>query len=529
VSALAGAFGELDPGVITETLGALREAPGQFGDVLRRDALQRRHRVLVVVDQLEELFTLSDDYESRRTFLAALLAAADDPSSPVRIVLSMRADFLDRLAGHKQFLAELSRGLFFLSAPDVDNLRETLVRPVELAGYTFESADIVDDMVQTAASRGALPLAQFAATRLWEARDRTRRLLTVAAYNAMGGVGGAFARHADEIAQSVAPSRQPLLRALLSRLVTPEGTRAVVDRAELAGLAADPADVDQIVDQLARGRLILVRNDPAQGTTIEIVHDVLIDEWPTLRRWLEDGHALRGFLHEVRQATRQWSAHGRSADLIWRGVTAQRALATVDQHVLDVSANEREFLAAVRALAIRARRRRLVVASSILVALALVIGGSVIAVVRISAAERVAAQKAVDAAQEAERAREAEARVQAQLDEVKAANDRRTAAELVAQRKAADADQANAGLALSREQLQQKNRELEQAIAEATAAQTRAERAAKDQAAAATTALAATREAKAANSQLKTVVEAQRARVKQLEAEKRKIFSGGLQ
>ena len=83
---------------------------------------------------IEELFTLSDD-DTRRLFLASLLAAADDASSPVRVVLSMRADFLDRLAGHKQFLSELARGLFFLSAPDKDNLRETIVRPAELAGW----------------------------------------------------------------------------------------------------------------------------------------------------------------------------------------------------------------------------------------------------------------------------------------------------------------------------------------------------------------------------------------------------------
>ena len=91
----------------------------------------------------------------------------------MRVVLSMRADFLDRLAGHKHFLTELSRGLFFLSAPDHDNLRETLVRPAELAGYTFEDPWIVEDMMQAATSKGALPLLSFAATRLWDARDRS--------------------------------------------------------------------------------------------------------------------------------------------------------------------------------------------------------------------------------------------------------------------------------------------------------------------------------------------------------------------
>src|SRR5207253_2244314 len=132
-----------------------------------------------------------------------------------------------------QFLSELSRGLFFLSAPDHENLRETLLRPAELAGYAFEDMWIVDDMMQAATSKGALPLLQFAATRLWDSRDRTKRLLTTTAYHGMGGVGGAFARHADEVAAAVPTQNTPLLRAIFTRLVTVEGTRAVVDHKEL--------------------------------------------------------------------------------------------------------------------------------------------------------------------------------------------------------------------------------------------------------------------------------------------------------
>src|SRR5690606_2466201 len=168
-------------------------------------------------------------------------------------------------------LNELTRGLFFLSAPDMDNLRETLVRPAELAGYTFEDPWIVEDMMQAATSKGALPLLQFAATRLWDARDRTRKKLTIAAYNQMGGVGGAFARHADEVAAAVPPQSQHVLRAIMTRLVTAEGTRAVVDRSELLELWEDRGEVERILDQLVHARLIVVHTDPVQGTTVEIV------------------------------------------------------------------------------------------------------------------------------------------------------------------------------------------------------------------------------------------------------------------
>ena len=401
----------LHPNAARGVVASSPEAPGQFGEALRHVAASTNTRVLLVVDQLEELFTLSTDEAARQMFLGSLLSAADDSSAPVRVVLAMRADFLDRLAVHKRFLAELTRGLFFLSAPDRENLWETVVRPAELAGYTFEHPSIVEDLMASATSRGAQPLLQFAATRMWDTRDEQRKLLTRAAYDAMGGVGGAFARHADEVAASVAPQHQLLLRAIVTRLVTPEGTRAVVDRAELVGLSGDgtnggggAGDVERILDQLVRGRLIHIH-----GQTIEIVHEVLIGEWPTLVGWLEQGNAVRGFMHELRQATRQWVARGRAADLVWRGAPAQEALAIAERHVLELSSDERAFLAADRA-----RRRRAGGGGAwravvgVIGVLTLVIAGGAIAFVRIADAEDVAQDKAKAAAVEATKARAAE-------------------------------------------------------------------------------------------------------------------------
>ena len=506
-----------------DLMAQLLEAPGLFGAMLRTSAQRRNQKVLVVVDQLEELFTLCDSDKIRQLFLAALLAAADDPSSPVRVVLSMRADFLDRLAGHKAFLAELSRGLFFLTAPDEDNLREALVRPAELAGYMFEDVSIVEDMMQTATSRGALPLLSFAATRLWEARDRTRHLLTVAAYEQMGGVGGAFARHADQVAAAIAPHDQTLLRAILTRLVTPEGTRAVVDRDELRSLSDDEAEVERVLDQLVHARLIHLHTDPDQVATVEIVHEMLITEWPTLRRWLEDTHAMRGFVEELRQAARQWASHGQSNDLVWRGATAEEALGLAKRHVLDLAAVEREFLEAVRRQAARARRRTVAVFATISLAIAGVMGAGAVGLVRIRAAEHAseraeasarkdAAAKAHALADEAKALQEAKSardETQQQYDIIKQKEDARAAAEALAA-------QANHAEKLTRGELEQANEELRNKVAEALAAEAAARH--------------ATADAKAANARTQGLLAQERAAREKLEAEKKAahIYDGDL-
>jgi hypothetical protein len=505
----------------SDMLEQLHDAPGLFGQLIREASTRRNQRVMIVVDQLEEVFTLCEDEEERRLFLAALLGAADDTSAPVRVVLSMRADFLDRLAIHKRFLAELTRGLFFLSAPDDDNLREALVRPAELAGYGFEDAKLVDGMMAAATSRGALPLLSFAASRLWEARDRTRHLLTVAAYNQMGGVGGAFARHADQIAAAVTPPSQPLLRAIMTRLVTPEGTRAVVDHEELLGLASDRSEGARILDQLVRARLIHMRTDVDQGATVEIVHETLITEWPTLRRWLDNNQALRGFLHALQQAARTWAARGRPNDLVWRGATARDALGHASQQVLVLSAVERAFLAAVRLQTSRRRRRNALVIASICCALAVVVAGGTVAFVQVSRANADAQQKAIDADTARRHAQAAEVKVQRQLDEVNAAQaakdlaeTEQRAAEAKTQKAEGKAHALEGEAELSRNELKLRNVELHGALEVAQTEKARA--------------VVATEVANKANAMLEATLVRERERIKQLEREKSKIYSGVL-
>ncbi len=339
----------------------------------------------------------------------------------------------------------------------------------------------------------------------------------------MGGVGGAFARHADEVAAGVPLQQQTLLRAVMTRLVTPEGTRAVIDHNELLSLASDPSDVQQIIDQLVRARLVHLHTDPTAGATVEIVHEVLITEWPMLKRWLEDNHALRGFMHELQQAARQWAARGRPADLVWRGATGAEALSISTRHVLELSAAERDFLTAVRKQTSRGRRRKVYGVTAVFIVLGLIIAGGAVAVFRISAAEKIAKQKAIDADEKAQEAVAAQAEVQAQLDTVKRAQAGQSAAEQLAEQKRIAAAKAETSLTLSREELQQKNLELEKTAAEARAAQIKAEKNALAAASSAEAARKATEEAKAANAKLQAAVETERARVRKLEAEKSKI------
>src|SRR5262249_30598579 len=123
-----------------------------------------------------------------------LAGAADDAGSPLRVVIAIRSDFLDRMAEDRPLRETVTRGLVFLPPMGREELREALVRPIEATGHGFESPDmalVMLDALKTTAT--PLPLLQFTATKLWEKRDRARRMLTRASYEELGGVEGALA------------------------------------------------------------------------------------------------------------------------------------------------------------------------------------------------------------------------------------------------------------------------------------------------------------------------------------------------
>jgi eukaryotic-like serine/threonine-protein kinase len=429
----------------------LRREPGLVGAHLRARAIERGERgarTLLIVDQLEELYTLVPDRDERCAFTACLRAAADDPAAPVRVLVAMRADLLDRAAEDRELVEELTRGLLLLAPLTGDALRDALVRPLDSRGYAFEDARLADEILAPLAGEpGALPLLQFAATRLWSGRDAQRKLLLRATYEAIGGVSGALARHADEVIATLAPSAQRLARALFQRLVTPDDTRAIVDLDELLALGADPAETRRLVEQLAHARLLVVQTrGDAAGPTVALVHESLIARWPTLRGWLDEAREDVAFVAQLRAATAQWERSGRPDGLLWRGETTRDARRFRARRGGELAPRERAFLEAAFALDTRAARLRRAVVTTMIALLSITVAIGAVALVRIRGAEKNARAEAARAQREAEHAREAERRVSDQLALLRAEQRAKQAAQAEAARGKEDLADANGQL-----------------------------------------------------------------------------------
>ncbi len=338
----------------------LRAQPGRFGAAIRTWARRKRRRVVIFIDQFEELYTLGAPPELRAAFTACLDSAADDPSAPVRVVIALRADFFDRVAEDRNFMDQASRGIYVVTPLEREGLFEALCRPVEAADHSFEDPAMVEEMLNALeGNAAALPLLQFAADSLWSRRDSKRRLLTRAGYQAMGGVAGALAVHADNVLAAMTQAERTLARTVLIRLVTPEQTQAPAELAELRQLHSDPDAISAVISHLVEARLLAVEagseeNSELSGDTedagemriVELVHESLISGWPTLRRWLNETREDRAFLARLRLAAQQWDDNGRPRGLLWRGKPAREAFLWQARHDSVLTMREHAFLQA---------------------------------------------------------------------------------------------------------------------------------------------------------------------------------------
>ncbi|HEY6037165.1 MAG TPA: serine/threonine-protein kinase [Kofleriaceae bacterium] len=437
----------------------LREEPGILGARLRSRARKRRTQIVLFVDQHEELYTLVPNAHERLAFTACLAGAADDASGPLRVIVAMRSDFLDRAAEDRRFVEELARGLVFLQPPNRTGLEQALAQPLEMLGYSFEPG-IVDSMLDTLeATPGPLPLLQFTAAKLWETRDRQHRRLTQESYRAIGGVAGALATYADEVIAGFTGNDQKLARAIFQRLVTPERTRAIVDASELRELGGD---TDRILGLLVASRLVVVHS-----TAVELVHESLIKSWPALRRWLDENQEDASFLAQVRAAAQQWDAKGRVDGLLWRNEAMEEARLWRARSTRELPPKEDAFLSAVFALATRAQRtrRRVVVgAFAFLVALVAI---AAVALIQIRDAEHRANDQAaklaqsIDVIQTEQKAREAE-HAKAELAE-KGKREAAEAAQAAVQKELDKAQEVIALQAQTRE-LKKENQQVRQSV-----------------------------------------------------------------
>ncbi|WP_164016779.1 bifunctional serine/threonine-protein kinase/formylglycine-generating enzyme family protein [Pyxidicoccus trucidator] len=347
LEALAAALAPVLGWKEAELVTALADRPAWLGQALR-EAHSHGRGLLLFVDQLEELLTLSEPVQAAH--FARLLGELALPSAGVHVLMAARGDFLTRLCALPGLGDEAERALYILRPLSPEGVREAIVGPARSRGVAFESGELLQTLVaSTAYGVGSLPLLQFALAELWERRNPAQGRITREALEDMGGVAGALSRHADGVLARLSPTEYAAARRLLLQLVTAEGTRMERGEDELAE-ASDGAS-RAALRALVEGRLLHTRTVSGQARC-EIAHESLIESWGTLRDWLDDDIGHRVLRKRVEVASAEWERLMRAREALW----GQRQLD--EARLLDPStlgSRERAFLLASRRAVTRER------------------------------------------------------------------------------------------------------------------------------------------------------------------------------
>lgn len=360
------------------------------------DAAAQR-RVLVIVDQCEELFTRCQDDDERRAFLTAMRAASlpgGRVHPPALVVLVIRADFEARLADYS--LADAVRDRYLLTAMSMAELRLAITRPAVAAGASVDQ-ELVQVLLESSGA-GALPLLSHTLDQAW--RDRRGQTLTLEDYVRSGGIEGAVKTSAERAYRKLTRTQRELARQVFIRLVVTDaqGTDSAA-RASRSGLLARADtrahDVEAVLAAFAAERLLTL-----DAETVEISHEVLLTAWPRLSDdWLAGTHASRILLTGLENTAAAWTEADRDPCFLYSGSRLEAASALTQDPGSPVGPASRTadaFLGASRRAAKR-RARRTRTALAALMALAT---GLAAAVVLVAGADDRATAAAAQSARE---------------------------------------------------------------------------------------------------------------------------------
>ncbi|HEX4009145.1 MAG TPA: BTAD domain-containing putative transcriptional regulator [Solirubrobacteraceae bacterium] len=328
----------------------LRRAAGSGGLDAALDRLAPGERMVIAVDQMEELFTVCEDPREQSAFLTALASAARDHERRVFVICALRADFYGRIGAHQPFAQLLSQSHALVGPMGRQELTQAVRQPAARAGLVIEPA-LVDALVSDVIDEpGGLPLLSTSLLELWLARQG--RALRLHSYRSSGGVRGAVARLAEAAYMRLSEAERPIAASVLLRLVRDQDGAIIRRRVPAAELERIDG-ARPVVAALTDARLLT-----ASEGAIELSHEALLREWPRYRGWLDEDREGRRLHAHLTAAAGEWDSRGRDPGDLYRGARLAGALDWTAQHRGALDQLEREFIDSSRLQSDREARRQ---------------------------------------------------------------------------------------------------------------------------------------------------------------------------
>lgn len=359
----------------------LRTAPGGLVPLLRHTLDAGRGKLVLVVDQLEELFTHDEtSTEPSEVFLGALTALAS--SGVVWIIATLRSDFYPRCETQPALMAlKEGRGQQDLAPPNPEEISQMIRLPAQAAGLEFEenpaTGGRLDDVLrdQACANPDMLPLLEFTLEELYQRRSPDGRL-TFTAYAEIGGVEGSIARRAEAVYERLPTDVQRHFERTLDHLVAQRRDRQRATRLRARVDHLQP-EARTLVDAFVDARLFVTELDEQQRAVVRIAHEALIDQWPRIRRWLADNEENLRLHGRLTDALERWRVEPSQDLLLPEGKPLEEAR-LLAQRGIDLTPAEQDFIAASERRAHHERQiRRSLIAALVMLTIGAGIGAGV--------------------------------------------------------------------------------------------------------------------------------------------------------
>jgi hypothetical protein len=305
-------------------------------------------KVVLLVDQFEELFTQTPSEDERRHFLDLLVTATTEPHGSVIVLLTLRADFYDRPLAYPALGQLIPSHQMVVLPMSIHELREVIEKPAALSDVrlTFEGDLVGDLLFEVQGQVGALPLLQFTLDQLFQRRSGSQ--LTLSSYRELGGVKGALIRKAEETYAALpSDEHRTLARALFVRLIDPGASEQDTTRrrAALSEFSLPEARqtrlLQEVIDAFIVARL-LTTAEIGGTTSIEVSHEALIREWKRFAEWLREAREDIRLQQTISDDAAEWEQRNKPGDRLYRGSQLKEARAWARRN--NPSGNEVAFL-----------------------------------------------------------------------------------------------------------------------------------------------------------------------------------------
>lgn len=304
---------------------------------------------LILIDQFEELFTLTP-VQKRKTFINALLylyrALQQAEWRSVKLVLTMRADFLDRISTYPSLGRLIQGHMRLVTDMHRDELRLAIEQPAAHHGVVFE-AGLVDEITNDVQGQaGSLPLLQYTLDLLWQREDIRDRTLNTQTYRELGGVRGALQQRVDAIYSGFDPTERVEAKQIFLKLVDVVGS---IEEVDLAGraiskrvslMAFESRHERQVLQKLVDYNLLVSNRE--QQSTVEIAHEALISSWKTLQSWIDESKEVIIINNRLRDDAQRWHRlidpnPEAAEEELWSGTKLDRVLELQKQHLFEIT------------------------------------------------------------------------------------------------------------------------------------------------------------------------------------------------